>query len=296
METFFIGLHQPSDAKHFASAFISVNRLDRLKGDIDVNDWIMDSGAFTNLGRDGYFVKTPAEYAEQIKRWSSCGNLIAACTQDFMCEAFMFEGQFDADDWNEYAAAEGDDGRYDAYDCPECDFEPVGVEDHQRLTVDRFVEIVAELESIDCATYVLPVLQGFEPHEYVTCIRRYEAAGCLPIGSYVGVGSVCKRNGDPAAALAVLQAIKAARPDLRIHGFGLKKTALEVSEIRALLETSDSMAWSDAARKNRNKVRKAGGDWKNEPSQNDWREARKYADAVDAIIDGDHLESVFLGR
>ena len=294
MQHFYIGLHQPSDARHFDHAFISVNRLDRLKGDIKVNNWIMDSGAFTNLGRDGYFTKSPAEYAKQIKRWSLCGNLVAACTQDFMCEAFMFDGQESEDDWNEYSAAEGDDGRYDAYDCPECDYDPVGVADHQRLTVDRYVAIKGELEAIDCDTPLMAVLQGFAPAEYVDCIRLYEAAGALEHGAFVGVGSVCKRNGDPAAVLEVLRTIKAVRPDLRIHGFGLKKTALEDPAIRALLETSDSMAWSDAARKNRNKVRKAGGDWKAEPSQNDWREAKRYSDAIDEVLEVDELEAAFL--
>ncbi len=44
---FFTGLHQPSDAMHFDSAFISVNRLRSRKGPFVVGDWIMDSGAFT---------------------------------------------------------------------------------------------------------------------------------------------------------------------------------------------------------------------------------------------------------
>jgi hypothetical protein len=90
----------------------------------------------------------------------------------------------------------------------------------------------------------------------------------LTPGAYVGVGSVCKRNGDPAAIEAVLSAIKAERPDLRLHGFGVKTTSLKVSQIRDMLYSADSMAWSFAARcQGRN--------------QNDWREAAAFAGRIE---------------
>lgn len=66
----------------------------------------------------------------------------------------------------------------------------------------------------------------------------------------MGVGSVCKRNSDPDAIQWVLTCIKQVRPDLRLHGFGLKLTALRVPAIRELLHSSDSMAWSFHERKN----------------------------------------------
>jgi hypothetical protein len=76
---FFIGLHQPSDAQHFDAAFVSVNRLRNRKGPFKVGgDWIMDSGAFTEISQFGEW-RTPVEdYAIQIKRWSTNGNLLAA--------------------------------------------------------------------------------------------------------------------------------------------------------------------------------------------------------------------------
>jgi hypothetical protein len=49
---FFVGLHQPSDARHFDAAFVSVNRLRQAQGAVrTVGDWIMDSGAFTDHRR-----------------------------------------------------------------------------------------------------------------------------------------------------------------------------------------------------------------------------------------------------
>ena len=50
----------------------------------------------------------------------------------------------------------------------------------------------------------------------------------------------------------------------RLHGFGAKLTALQSQEVRGLLHSADSMAWSFAARK-------AGRD------ANSWREAAAVA-------------------
>ena len=44
-------------------------------------------------------------------------------------------------------------------------------------------------------------------------------------------------------------AIKTQRPDLRLHGFGIKFHALQSPTVRELLYSSDSMAWSFAGRK-----------------------------------------------
>jgi hypothetical protein len=52
---FFTGLHQPSDARHFDAAFISVNRLRTRKAPMQVRDWIMDSGAFTEISSHGHY-------------------------------------------------------------------------------------------------------------------------------------------------------------------------------------------------------------------------------------------------
>lgn len=211
---FFIGLHQPSDAQHFDAAFVSVNRLKGRRGPFAVGDWIMDSGAFTEISTHGYWRTNVSDYAEEIKRWSKNGNLLAAVAQDYMCEPFILAKT----------------GR--------------SIAEHQQLTVGRYRQILA----MDTGgVYVMPVLQGFAPADYVAHIKMY--GDLLPIGAWVGVGSVCKRNGDARAIEAVLLAIHAERPDLLLHGFGLKTTALGSGLVRSLLHTADSMAWSFAARK-----------------------------------------------
>lgn len=228
---FFTGLHQPSDCKHFDACFVSVNRIAKRKGPFVVGDWIMDSGAFTEISKHGRYRMPVSDYAAQIRRWKDNGNLLAAVTQDYMCEPHIL-------------AKTG-----------------LMVAEHQRLTIERYDALVAE----DTGVYILPALQGWHPHEYAEHVRQYGER--LPHGAWVGVGGVCKRQGDPNAIAAVLLAIKRERPDLRLHGFGVKTTALQSGLIQELLYTADSMAWSFAAR-----IMGRNG--------NDWREAKKWSERI----------------
>jgi hypothetical protein len=210
---FFVGLHQPSDAKHFGKSCISVKRLAARKGNFEVHDWIMDSGAFTEIKQHGEHRMSPSEYGRLIDRWSQCGRLLAAVAQDFMCEPAMLK-------------ATG-----------------LTVFDHQRLTIERYDALLA----CSPVAYVMPVLQGYEPTEYEHHLRQYGSR--LDRGAWVGVGSVCKRNGDPQQIVNVLAMLKEARPDIRLHGFGIKITSLKSGAVRELLHTADSMAWSFSARR-----------------------------------------------
>lgn len=228
---FFIGLHQPSDARHFDSAFISVNRLWNRRGPFSVGDWIMDSGAFTEVAGHGGYRYPVEDYAAEIRRWSGNGNLLAAVAQDWMCEPSVL-------------AKTG-----------------LTVADHQRLTLERYDALMAQ----NLPVPIMPVIQGYEPHAYVDHLRMY--GDRLEAGAWVGVGSVCKRNGSPEGVARVLEAIKHQRPDLRLHGFGLKLTALSWGAVSSRLESADSMAWSFAARREGRNA-------------NDWREAELYNAAV----------------
>ena len=232
---FFCGLHQPSDAKHFAACFVSVNRLRDRKGPFQVGDWIMDSGAFTEVSTHGRYRHSVAEYAAQIRRWAGNGNLLAAVAQDWMCEPWI-------------VAKTG-----------------LSVQEHQRLTIERYDALMAEDTG---GVYVLPVLQGYEPVEYVQHVQMY--GDRLKAGAWVGVGSICKRNSSPRAIEAVLLAISAERPDLQLHGFGLKATALRSALVFDLLYSADSMAWSYQARM-------AGR------NGNDWREAKRWMRGIEGV-------------
>lgn len=238
---FFTGLHHPADARHFDAAFVSVNAIRKRKSDFPVGgDWILDSGAFSEISRFGHYRSSVAEYAAQIRRWKTNGNLLAAVAQDYMCEPFI-------------VAKTG-----------------LSVAEHQRLTIERYDALHAELRRLfkgPIPFHLMPVLQGRSEADYLRHIAMYGAR--LTPGMWVGVGSVCKRQGNPAVVESILRAIKRTRPDLWLHGFGVKLTALMFAAIRRLLATADSMAWSFAARM-------AGR------SANDWREALRFRRRVHA--------------
>lgn len=229
---FYVGLHQPHDAQHFERCMVSVKRLAARKSDFTVSEWMMDSGAFTELKDYGHYRQGVEEYAAQIKRWKSCGTLLASVSQDYMCEPFILERT------------------------------GLTVIAHQNLTIDRYDQLRALVEDV----YILPVLQGYHPKEYLSHLEQYGAR--LRKGDWVGVGSVCKRNADVEAIEQVLVAIHRARPDLRLHGFGVKTTALKSSLVRQCLYSADSMAWSYSARKQGR-------------NQHDWREAAAFVKRIE---------------
>ncbi len=210
---FFVGLHMPSHAARFPRCMVSVNRLRDRRSPFVVGDWMMDSGAFTELSSHGRYRHSPEAYAEQIRRWSGNGNMLAAVSQDYMCEPFIL-------------ARTG-----------------LATAEHQRLTIERYDAI----KPLAGKAYLMPVLQGYWPEEYAEHIRQYGAR--LTPGMWVGVGSVCKRNVNIDEIERVLMAVHQARPDLRLHGFGVKLTALQSSIVRDCLYSADSMAWSYSARK-----------------------------------------------
>jgi hypothetical protein len=230
---FFVGLHQPADAQHFDLACISINRLRGRRKAIDCGNVLVDSGAFTELAQHGRYRHTVEEYAAEVRRLHQLGvvSISAAVAQDYMCEPWMLEKT------------------------------GLTIADHQRLTIDRF----DALQACRLPVPIMPVLQGFAPSDYVAHVHQYGER--LTFGMWVGVGSVCKRQGDPRAIVAVLQAIRSVRPDLRLHGFGVKKTSLLHPGVREYLYSADSMAWSFAARKQGRNA-------------NDWNEAATFVATV----------------
>lgn len=228
---FYVGLHQPSDARHFVMCCVSINRIRERKSPFEVNRWIMDSGAFTEISTYGRYRHDVKEYAAAARRWAEIGELEAIVAQDWMCEPWIIQKT------------------------------GLSVEEHQRLTIERYDELLHEALPV----LVLPVLQGYLPADYLRHLRQYSSR--LRPGMWVGVGSICKRNGRPGEVAAVLATIKAERPDLLLHGFGLKKTALLDPSVRGHLHSADSMAWSYAARKEGR-------------NRNDWREAAAFEEVI----------------
>ncbi len=86
----------------------------------------------------------------------------------------------------------------------------------------------------------LPVIQGFTESEYLDCISRLESIHA--IRGWMGVGTLCARK-DLRATRRILQVIRRALPEVRLHGFGVDLRLLKDREIRWLLFSADSQAW-----------------------------------------------------
>lgn len=173
--------------------------------------WVLDSGGFSELTLTGAWGLDARAYAAQVRRYADeIGSLAWAAPQDWMCEAHV-------------RAKTG-----------------LSTAEHQRRTVDNFCELRALLGPL-----VIPVLQGEAPADYWPCVDLYERAGVdLWREPLVGVGTVCRRSSTGEAAL-VLRPL--ADAGLRLHAFGIKgETAAWLADS---LVSSDSMAWSYAARR-----------------------------------------------
>ena len=211
----YAGIHNVYQAHFVPRAMISLNRLERRKADFNANEWILDSGAFTRIASGKGHMPT-REYADQAERWSKCGSLEAAVAQDYMCEPFILD-------------ATG-----------------LSVTEHQKLSTRNYLELRERLLTV----YAMPVIQGFTAQQYQD--HTEALAPHLPENAWTGVGSLCKRQGSPDTISAIISAIKAVRPDLKLHGFGVKTTALRRADIWHRLHSVDSAAWSYSATRNGN--------------------------------------------
>ncbi|WP_048710770.1 DUF7221 family queuine tRNA-ribosyltransferase-like protein [Microvirga massiliensis] len=286
---FYVGIHQPSDAHRFHRVCISIHRLMTRRKPLGARQVFIDSGAFSTLDQHGGYPHPVEAYARRLWELHTQGTarIVAASAQDYMCERSVVAKLLQVDEKDLTAKRHAEMVRH-----------------HQQLTIERYDLLLAALEDLfegRIPFAVIPVLQGYNPEDYQRHIRMY---GCrLTTSMWVGVGSVCKRNGSVADVIHILAGIKGFRPDLRLHGFGLKKTALKDPCVRALLYSADSMAWSLhafkhaieervaleeelgrklTAREAREILRSRGIKPR---SANDWREAAAFVEEVESVAD-----------
>ncbi len=211
---FWLGANEPSWlSKLDVPPFVSRSRLARLKALPRARgDWALDSGAFSELLLRGRFTAGPRQYAAEVRRFADeVGRPAFVSIQDWMCEPFILK-------------ATG-----------------LTVRTHQKRTVQSYVELCLIAPEIPW----VPVLQGWQPDEYLRNVEDYRAAGAdLDRQPLVGLGSVCRRQGTAEAASLVARLHRAG---LVLHAFGFKRAGLV--RVAHLLASADSMAWSYVARK-----------------------------------------------
>ena len=189
---FYTGLHHPGDSQHFDRACISRNSLTKRRKPVDCGDTIIDCAGFKTIDLNGGYPHPASEWAQELHRLWSNGivKITVAVSQDYMCEPWMLVKT------------------------------GMTIEQHQRLTVERYDDLLLALHDLFDGPppfEVMPVLQGYAIADYLRHIEMYGAR--LEPGMWVGVGSVCKRQGNVAIIEDLLSAIKEVRPDLRLHGF-----------------------------------------------------------------------------
>lgn len=215
MATFYVGTNKPYwvwDREPRHPLFISIRSLRPYKRLKPARvKWCLDSGGFTELTKFDKWKTSPEQYVDEIRKVSAeIGNLVWASPQDYMCEPHMVKKT--------------------GLDIPT----------HQRLTCENFLT----LKQLGPELPIIPVLQGWEPDDYINHLDLYNDYG-IDLRNYdtVGMGSFCRRA-NVAGVRELVISLK--QHGLNMHGFGLKKDGLKL--FGDYLKSSDSMAWSFAGR------------------------------------------------
>ncbi|WP_439681538.1 DUF7221 family queuine tRNA-ribosyltransferase-like protein [Embleya sp. MST-111070] len=217
-----MGVHQPAWLTRISEPlFVSHRRLENRRSlPRAVGPWALDSGAFSELGKHGEWRTSATRYAAAVDRYADeIGKLQWCSPMDWMCEP-------------ETTNRTGK-----------------SVQEHLRRTVDS----VLELRSLVGKARVIPVLQGWLPHQYVRCAEMYADAGIdLFAEPLVGVGSMCQRQNHVWASLILENLARLGgpgAPPMDLHAFGFKTQGLLLSS--SWIASADSMAWSTAGRHER---------------------------------------------
>lgn len=170
-------------------------------------NWIMDSGAFSEININGHYTYTPEEYLKYIElhQPSMFFNM------DYMCEPFVL-------------AKTG-----------------LTIKEHQNRTIENQIKIMDLLDKYDIRGDFCGCIQGWKIEDYLNHIDALKAHGLIT--PTMGVGSVCRRK-SKAQIVEVISTVKNELPSIKLHGFGVKTDILKEPMIYDCLDSCDSMAWS----------------------------------------------------
>lgn len=211
---FYLGTCQPSWLNRTnVPLFLSRNSLIRqIAHGKAQGDWALDSGAFTEITKHARWTVSAKQYADEAMGWyNQIGPMDFAGIQDYMCEPHMLKQT------------------------------GLSVEEHQVRTMESYFDLREQAPSIPWA----PTLQGWSVDDYLHHYDMWESTGIkLHTQPTVAIGSVCRRQGMDEAT-DIIQRL-ASIIGLNIHAYGFKISGIK--QVGSLLKSSDSMAWSLAAR------------------------------------------------
>ncbi|WP_425484924.1 DUF7221 family queuine tRNA-ribosyltransferase-like protein [Amycolatopsis anabasis] len=174
----------------------------------------MDSGSYTEITRFGTWRCDPDLFGSRVTRvLDNVGTPPVFCApQDIPCEP-------------QARAASG-----------------LPVAEHQSDTIENLIYLREQFPFVPW----LPVLQGWEPDQYLDHAFQYRCAGIdLTREPLVGVGSLCRRGaGQTSTVVRIIRSLR----DLGItlHRFGVSQHVLARCPVE--LSSVDSLAWSRSAR------------------------------------------------
>lgn len=209
MLDFYLGTHMPNWLTLTrVPLFVAIQRLTSRCRTLPraIGRWALDSGGYSTLSVHGEWRMTPKDYAGWVRRLiDDVGGLDFAAIQDWMCEAHVL-------------AKTG-----------------LTVRDHQERTVTSYLTLR------DLAPEVpwLPVVQGYEPADYLRCVDMYASAGVdLRKFDRVGVGTLCRRHATR-EALEVIDALhgggaQASRFRVQVSGAGARRAEAVLRRLAGL--------------------------------------------------------------
>ncbi len=214
----YLGVWQVGHAKYIPQFMFSLRRLKKRKSPVPFNnhDWVMDSGAFSEININGKYTFTPEEYLKYIELHQP--RLFF--NMDYMCEPFVLEKT------------------------------GLTIRQHQEKTIENQIKITDLLKNYNIKGEFAGCIQGWNIDDYLHHIDMLKSQGLIT--EKMGVGSVCRRNSKK-DIIEILQAVKQELPNTKLHGFGVKTDILKERIIYDYLDSCDSMAWSFAGRRIKNK-------------------------------------------
>lgn len=172
----------------------------------------IDSGGFFSSLKSGRYASADEEYLQYIQRWQPA----AWALRDYPCEPHLLQ------QWDRT------------------------VQDNIRRTVEHHAKLLDLAQDCGLQETAVPVLQGWHPRDYIDCLDLFRDAGLIK--GYMAIGSICRR-GQVGQIERIITALRQELPGhVKLHGFGLKYTALRERSIWQYLHSVDTGAWDYEAR------------------------------------------------